>query len=57
MGRYTILRRGNVTYLPREELTMATVIDAPLEMMEAVAGLRLAPKADRRLQDLMDRNN
>jgi hypothetical protein len=35
---------------------MSTVIEAPVEMVEAVADLRLPPKADRRLQDLMDRN-
>ena len=35
---------------------MSAVIEAPLEMVEAVADLRLPPKADRRLQDLMDRN-
>lgn len=28
-----------------------------LELAEAVACLRLSPKADRRLQELMDRNN
>ena len=33
------------------------VIQAPLEMIEAVADLRLPVKADRRLQGLMDRNN
>ena len=33
-----------------------SVIQAPLELVEAVAALRLSPKADRRLQDLMDRN-
>jgi hypothetical protein len=31
-------------------------MEAPLDFMEAVAALRLPPKADRRLQDLMDRN-
>jgi hypothetical protein len=36
---------------------MATVIEAPLEMVEAVASLRLPGKTDRRLQFLMDRNN
>jgi hypothetical protein len=36
---------------------MSAVIQAPLEMIEAVASLRLPPKADHRLQDLMDRNN
>jgi hypothetical protein len=35
---------------------MSAVIEAPVEMVEAVADLRLPPKADRRLQDLMDRN-
>ena len=36
---------------------MASLIQAPLEMVETVAALRLPPKADQRLQDLMDRNN
>ena len=36
---------------------MSAVIQAPREMIEAVAGLRLPAKADHRLQDLMDRNN
>ena len=35
---------------------MAAVVQAPLEMVEAVASLRLPPKADHRLQVLMDRN-
>jgi hypothetical protein len=35
---------------------MAAVIHAPLEMIEAVAALRLPPKSDSRLQALMDRN-
>ena len=35
---------------------MGAVVQAPLEMIEAVAALRLPPKADRRVQDLMDRN-
>jgi len=35
---------------------MAAVIQAPREMVEAVAELRLPPKTDRRLQRLMDRN-
>ena len=35
---------------------MSTVIEAPLELVESIAALRLPPKADRRLQDLMDRN-
>ena len=36
---------------------MSAVIEAPIEMVEAVAGLYLPPRADQRLQDLMDRNN
>ena len=35
---------------------MSAVIEAPIEMVEAVAGLHLPPRADQRLQDLMDRN-
>jgi len=36
---------------------MSAVISAPLDMVESVAALRLPSRADRRLQDLMDRNN
>jgi len=36
---------------------MSTVVQAPLELMEEVAMLRIPPKSDVRLQDLMDRNN
>ena len=32
------------------------VISAPVDWVELVSDLRLPPKADRRLQDLMDRN-
>ena len=35
---------------------MAAVIEAPRKMVEAVADLRLPSRANRRLQDLMDRN-
>jgi hypothetical protein len=35
---------------------MASMISAPVDMVEAVAALRLPPRADRRLQELMDRN-
>lgn len=35
---------------------MATVIEAPIEVLEAVADLRFPAKIDRRLQALMDRN-
>ena len=35
---------------------MATVVEAPVKMVEEVAALRLPPRADRRLQVLMDRN-
>ncbi len=36
---------------------MSITIDAPLEWVETVGNLRLPPKADQRLQELMDRNN
>ena len=36
---------------------MSTTIDAPLAWVESVGSLRLPPKADQRLQELMDRNN
>ena len=36
---------------------MSAVVEAPREMVEAVAALHLPPTADRRLQMLMDRNN
>lgn len=36
---------------------MSTTIDAPLEWVETIGGLRLPPKTDARLQELMDRNN
>ncbi len=32
------------------------VVSAPLDWIELVSDLRLPPKADRRLQNLMDRN-
>ncbi len=35
---------------------MSPVIEAPREMVEAVANLRLPSKTDQRLQRLMDRN-
>ena len=36
---------------------MSSTIDAPLEWVETVGNLRLPPRADQRLQTLMDRNN
>ena len=36
---------------------MSEVVETPLEMVEAVAALRLPPASDRRLQILMDRNS
>ena len=36
---------------------MSAVISAPVQMVEAVAALRLPAVSDRRLQSLMDRNN
>jgi hypothetical protein len=35
---------------------MPAVVEAPVELVEAMASLRFPPKADRRLQRLMDRN-
>jgi len=34
-----------------------STIDAPLEWVENVGNLRLPPRANQRLQELMDRNN
>ena len=34
-----------------------SVVPAPTEWVESVSQLRLPPKSDQRLQDLMDRNN
>ena len=36
---------------------VSNTIDAPLEWVETVGDLRLPPKANQRLQQLMDRNN
>ena len=36
---------------------MSAVIVAPVDWIESVGDLRLPAKADRRLQELMDRNN
>ncbi len=36
---------------------MSSTIEARLEWVETVENLRLPPKADQRLQELMDRNN
>ncbi|HEV3039469.1 MAG TPA: hypothetical protein VHA33_16965 [Candidatus Angelobacter sp.] len=36
---------------------MSSMIAAPLNWVEAVGKLRFPSKADRRLQELMDRNN
>ena len=35
---------------------MPAVIEAPVEMIEAIADLRFPPKTDQLLQSLMDRN-
>jgi hypothetical protein len=40
-----------------ENNAMSSTIDAPLEWVETVGNLRLPPKTDQRLQELMDRNN
>ena len=36
---------------------MNSVIEAPVDWIESVGNLRLPPKADRRLQELMHQNN
>jgi hypothetical protein len=36
---------------------MPAVIEAPVDLMEAVADLHFPPKTDQLLQSLMDRNN
>ena len=36
---------------------MSAMIEAPVDLMESVAHLRLPPHMDRQLQDLMDANN
>ena len=36
---------------------MSAMIEAPMDLMEAVAHLRLPPHADRQLQELMNANN
>jgi hypothetical protein len=40
-----------------EEKMMSAVIEAPVDLVEAVADLRFPPKTDELLQSLMDRNN
>lgn len=35
---------------------MSAVVEAPLELVESVAGMRFPPKTDARMQTLMDRN-
>src|SRR5258707_15809850 len=37
--------------------SMDSVISAPVDWVESVGNLRLPPKADHRMQELMDRNN
>ncbi len=36
---------------------MSSTIEAPQRWVETVGDLRLPPRADRKLQELMDRNN
>jgi hypothetical protein len=48
----TLMRSGKSL----EVLPVSAVVEAPVEMVEAVAALRLPPRGDRRLQFLMDRN-
>lgn len=39
------------------EITQVTAIPAPVDWIESVSSLKLPDKTDRRLQELMDRNN
>jgi hypothetical protein len=41
----------------KQEVAVVNVISAPLELVEAMADLRFPARVDRRLQELMDRNN
>jgi hypothetical protein len=36
---------------------MSAIVEAPVDLIETVASLKLPPQADNRLQALMDRNN
>jgi hypothetical protein len=36
---------------------MSSTVAAPIDWVEAVGNLRFPPRADQRLQDLMERNN
>jgi hypothetical protein len=42
---------------PNSYTFMPPTIDAPIQWVEAVSALRFPPQSDRRLQELMDRNN
>ncbi len=53
MQRITIGLTNHVWWGERH---VSITIDAPLEWVESVGSLRLPPKADQRLQELMDRN-
>ena len=48
--------RGPGRDRPVELGIMGAVVEAPREMIEAIANWRLPPTADRRLRALMDRN-
>jgi hypothetical protein len=54
-GRLSMSISGHIA--PQGSCEMSSTIDAPLEWVETVGNLRLPPRADRRLQMLMDRNN
>jgi hypothetical protein len=51
-----VSRDSRVDAIYRKQLVSST-IDAPMEWVETVGNLRLPPKTDQRLQELMDRNN
>jgi hypothetical protein len=39
-----------------KEIAMSAVVQAPVELVEAVAGMRFPARTDHRLRTLMDRN-
>ncbi len=53
----TFCLAGIIEHLEREQHKVSTTIDAPVEWVETVGSLRLPPKANRRPQELTDRNN
>ena len=49
--------RRSLTAKPPDVEAMSFVMDAPVDWIKSVGRLRFPPKADHRLQDLMDHNS